>query len=343
MTALPVLDPAVSYEHLLRLTDAGGLFEHAELTAPRPEHGYCVDDIARGLVVLAREPSPTPALRALATGYLALVVDAQSPDGRFHNRRDLAGRWTDTPSLEDCWGRALWGLGAVAAHASDELQAGLALLHFERGARHRSPHLRADVFGALGAAEVLTTRPGHATARALLGETADRLVALPVGPGWPWPEPRLRYANGSVPEVLLAAGDLLADRRMLDAGLRLLAWLLEVETTGDQLSVTPVGGWARTEVRPGYDQQPIEVAALADACARALELTGEARWADGLERCRRWFLGANDTGVMLLDVISGGGYDGLMRHGRNENQGAESTLALISTLQHGAAASASQP
>ncbi|SDT42437.1 hypothetical protein SAMN04488543_4307 [Friedmanniella luteola] len=342
MTAVPVLGPAVSFDHLLRLTDDGGLFEHAELTTPRPEHGYCVDDLARGLVVLAREPSPAAPLRRLGGDYLRLVVDAQAHDGRFHNRRSLEGRWTDAPTLDDCWGRALWGLGSVAARWGDEAQAGVALRHFERGARHRSPHLRADVFAALGAAEVLTVRPGHRAARRLLTATADRLLARPTEPGWPWPEPRLRYANGSLPEVLVAAGHLLGDARLLEAGLRMLTWLLDVETSGDQLSLTPVGGWARGEPRPGYDQQPIEVAALADACARALDVTGDPRWAVGLERCRRWFHGANDTGVMLLDVISGGGYDGLERHGRNENQGAESTLALISTLQRSAAVTAAR-
>jgi hypothetical protein len=221
----------------------------------------------------------------------------------------------------------------VAAHWDDEPRAQQALRHFERGARHRSPHLRAEVFAALGAAEVLVRRPGHRLARTLLARTAARILALPTDPAWPWPEPRLRYANGSLPEVLLAAGDLLGDSRQVDAGLRMLDWLLDVETTEDRLSVTPVGGWARGEVRPGWDQQPIEVAALADACARALALTGDSRWAAGLERCRTWFLGANDTGVMLLDMVSGGGCDGLQRYGRNENQGAESTLALVSTLQ----------
>jgi hypothetical protein len=37
----------------------------------------------------------------------------------------------------------------------------------------------------------------------------------------------------------------------------------------------------------------------------------------------------------MLDATSGGGCDGLEAHGRNENQGAESTLALLSTLQRG--------
>ena len=36
----------------------------------------------------------------------------------------------------------------------------------------------------------------------------------------------------------------------------------------------------------------------------------------------------------MWDPATGGGYDGLTPHGPNLNQGAESTLALISTLQH---------
>jgi hypothetical protein len=37
----------------------------------------------------------------------------------------------------------------------------------------------------------------------------------------------------------------------------------------------------------------------------------------------------------MMDIGTGGGYDGLGRTGPNANQGAESTLALLSTLQHG--------
>jgi hypothetical protein len=38
--------------------------------------------------------------------------------------------------------------------------------------------------------------------------------------------------------------------------------------------------------------------------------------------------------MAMWDPDTGGGYDGLTPHGPNFNQGAESTLALISTLQH---------
>ena len=48
-----------------------------------------------------------------------------------------------------------------------------------------------------------------------------------------------------------------------------------------------------------------------------------------------WFLGDNDRSIAMYDPESGGGYDGLTDTGPNLNQGAESTLAMISTLQHG--------
>ena len=65
----------------------------------------------------------------------------------------------------------------------------------------------------------------------------------------------------------------------------------------------------------------------------ALAVTGEARYAELALLAARWFFGLNDTGVELADRQSGGCRDGLERFGANENQGAESTLALVSALQ----------
>ena len=42
----------VPLAHLQALTDEKGLFEHALGDVPRREHGYCVDDVARGLALL---------------------------------------------------------------------------------------------------------------------------------------------------------------------------------------------------------------------------------------------------------------------------------------------------
>ena len=314
--------PAPDLTHLRRLTDAGGLFEHARYATPRREHGYCVDDVARGLVVLHRGPADAPDLRAL---YLAFVLDAQCADGRFRNRRAADLRWHGPPSVDDCWGRALWGLGAAAADAR-------ALAAFDAGARWRSPSPRAMAFAALGAAEVLAAHPQHRGARDLLAAAAAAIGRPGARPDWPWPEPRLAYANAVLPEALLAAGVALDAPQLVADGLALLGWLLDLQTRDGHLSVVPVGGWGPGERGPGFDQQPIEAAALADACARAHAATGADRWRHGVAMAAGWFLGANDTGTALL-APGGGCADGLTAAGRNENRGAESTLALVSTLQ----------
>jgi len=189
-------------------------------------------------------------------------------------------------------------------------------------------------FAALGAAEVLAVIPDDTSSRTLLASAAATIGGRTGSASWPWPESRLTYANAVLPEALMAAGEHLHDGRALDDGLALLGWLLDLETSGSHLSVTPTGGWALGEARPGFDQQPIEVAALADACARAFRLTGDRRWARGVERAVGWFLGDNDAGTPLYDPLTGGGYDGLHVDGRNANQGAESTLAALATLQH---------
>ena len=150
---------------------------------------------------------------------------------------------------------------------------------------------------------------------------------------WCWPEGRLRYANAALAEAVIAAGAVLDDDEALDRGLAMLGWLLDRETSGDHLSVTGVDGRGPLDCSPQFDQQAIEVAAIADACWRAYHVTGDAGWTDGIVAAARWFEGVNDIGAVMYDARSGGGYDGLQRHGVNLNQGAESTLAVVSTMQ----------
>jgi urocanate hydratase len=76
------------------------------------------------------------------------------------------------------------------------------------------------------------------------------------------------------------------------------------------------------------------VAAIADAAMRAAILTGDDAWEHVVDMAVNWFLGNNDSGHSMIDLHTGGGYDGLHIDGVNLNQGAESTLAMVSTMQH---------
>jgi hypothetical protein len=184
----------------------------------------------------------------------------------------------------------------------------------------------------LGASEVLRSLPDHPPARHVLEQCVGQLLVRD-DDLWPWPEERLAYDNARIPEALLAAGALLPNDGLVDAGLRLLEWLVTTETQDGHFSFTPVGGWAPGEPRPGFDQQPVEAAAMADACSRAFSLTADDRWKDLVRHAACWFVGSNDAGMALYDPQTGGCGDGLTPEGINLNQGAESTLAALAVLQ----------
>src|ERR1700741_876447 len=187
--------PAPVFDHLLRLTDRRGTLEHARFAEPLPEHGYCTDDVARVLVVTTREPCPERTLNGLAARALRFLNEAQALTGACRNRMDIAGRGVDEPALEDAWGRCIWGLGTAAAHSTVAWARQSAVMQFERAAQDRSAWPRAMAFAALGAAELLAFDPDHRAARELLTDSAASLPAPNGDAAWPWPEPRLTYAN----------------------------------------------------------------------------------------------------------------------------------------------------
>ncbi len=332
--SLALRPPEPNFGHLISMTDGRGTFEHALFCEPRPEHGYCTDDMARVLVVAARESCGSPELRHLAVLSLRFLLEALEPQGRCRNRMNRRGTWDDPPALNDCWGRCIWGLGTAASRSDDDEIRHRATRGLEQATRSRSPWPRAMAFAALGAAELLRVHPDDRSARSLLADAADSMMRVHWNAGWPWPEPRLSYANATLPEAMIASGSELDRPILVKRGLDLLEWLLDRESQQGHLSVTPVGGSGPDDRGPGFDQQPIEVAALADACARAMTVDNNRRWADGVTAAAEWFLGHNDASVVMWDPVTGGAFDGLEIDGANLNQGTESTLALLSTLQH---------
>jgi hypothetical protein len=323
-----------AWRHVLTMTDAVGIFEHADLAVPRRDHGYCTDDVARLLIAIVREPAPGRDLNELTRICFRFLAESQGVTGRTRNRRDANGRWHGRRGVEDCWGRSAWAFGSAAHLASEEWMRGSAISYFDHAVGQRSPHRRAMAFAALGAAELLAVKPRHPSALRLLADAVVTIGPVSVDRTWPWPEERLSYANAALAEALIAAGQLLDRPDVLADGLVLLRWLLDHQIVGGHLSPVPVAGAGRDDRPPAFDQQPIEVAALADACARAESVTGDAAWRSAVELAIGWFTGNNDVGVSMSDKDTGGGFDGLTPNGPNLNQGAESTLAFISTMQH---------
>ncbi len=323
--------PHPNFAHLGRMTSPSGLWEHARYSQPRVEHGYCTDDNARAAILLNREPDPSPALLELHRIYLQFLQDAALEDGGFHNRRRADGSWADTVGSDDSQGRAIWAVGSVARFGPESWIRDLGMELFERQALE-SPSPRANAFAVLGAADILAADPTHRLARLRIEEWATHLH-IDHGSQWLWPETRLAYDNARIPEAQIAAGAALEVDQMIQDGLRVLGWLTDMESRHGHFSFVPVGGWRLGEERPGFDQQPLEAAAFADACDRAWQITNDPKWRDLVLTAARWFMGDNDRQIQMYDAGTGGGFDGLTSRGRNLNQGAESTMAALSTLQ----------
>jgi hypothetical protein len=330
--------PAAPFSHVQRLTDNIGLLQHADGEVPLSTDGYSVGDVARGLLVICREPSPSPELVFLGRRYLYFLAQAQVIGGKFRNHLGYNRQWRGQPGTEEGWGCALWALGTGAARGPTAGIREESFMRFGRGARASSPSPHAMAFAALGAAEILDSRPGHHAALALLYRA--RVAIGDPGPdaGWPWPASGLSYASATIAEAVIVSGHYLGDDRLLRNGLRTLEWLLTTETRDGHLSMAAGPGRGPGEDPPpcAADQRPAEVAALADACVRAAAITADDTWLDGVKMCLAWFLGDNDARVPLLDEQTGGCSDGLTSAGSSRNQGAESTLAMIAVLQHGA-------
>lgn len=247
--------------------------------------------------------------------------------------------WLEPAGSEDCQGRVMWALGHLVSHAPNPLTRELAVNQF----RSALPIVDSLAFPRPWALSILGLhyylREFHedVNARQRMVRLAERLNAAFAeheSDEWPWCEDVVTYDNGRLPQALIVAGFDLQRREMIDRGLRILRWLLDVQTAAEgHLSIIGNKGWyQRGSGRPIYDQQPLEPAALIGACKAAHRVSGDAEWLSEMRRCFEWYLWRNDAGTAMVDLKTGGCYDGLLPSGVNSNQGAESVLSWLLSL-----------
>ena len=151
---------------------------------------------------------------------------------------------------------------------------------------------------------------------------------------WQWFEDILTYDNAVLSHALILSGHWTSRPDVLEAGLRSLRWLLEVQTSANGC-FSPIGSngfYRRGEERARFDQQPLEAASTVAACLEAHRITRDEFWQEKARVVYEWFLGRNDLGQPLYDALSGGCRDGLHANRVNQNQGAESTLSALFAL-----------
>ncbi|MFN0128343.1 MAG: glycosyltransferase family 4 protein [Verrucomicrobiales bacterium] len=333
--------PHRNLDHVIRMTDGTGIFQHAQFTVPDFEHGYCTDDNARAFLLCQSldthgGPIAPDNLNHLSSTYLAFLNAALvRSSGRFRNFLAFDRRWLEDCGSEDSHGRALWALGSGAGRSRDSGQRHLSAHLLEAGlasvASFTSP--RAWAFTLLGLQEFLLVHPGHNEAL----ETRERLVGKlmrlwlqSATDDWPWFENAATYDNARLAQALLQSGHALGRIDAVNAALSALRWLASIQKTqaGCFRPIGSNGFYSRDGARADYDQQPVEAQAMVAACLEAFHITDDASWLRAARRAFEWFLGRNDLGRPIYDPASGGCGDGLHHDRVNANQGAESTLAF---------------
>ncbi len=335
--------PPMKLDHLLRMTDSTGVFQHAAFSVPNFSEGYCTDDNARAFilaVLLSELGEDDEAALALATTSAAFLHHAfDLTTKRFHNHLSFDRHWLDEHGSEDCQGRALWALGVGVGRSplrSFQMLAGqLFALALPALTGFTSP--RAWAFGLIGIHEYLRRLSGDSlvnqTRETLTGRLMD-LFEASSHPDWQWFEEELSYDNAKLAEALIVSGQAMGRDAVLQRGLVALRWLTELQLS-EKGHFRPIGSngfYRRGGVRADFDQQPVEAQATVSACLEAYRATSDPWWYEHAQRAFDWFIGWNDLGRELYSPGTGGCHDGLHVDRVNGNQGAESTLAFLLSL-----------
>ena len=94
--------PELKLNHLSRMTDSTGVFQHAVFSVPNFSEGYCTDDNARAFILavllgeLGEEPERVRTIATTCAAFLHHAFDTSTK--RFHNHMSFDRRW-----LDDAW------------------------------------------------------------------------------------------------------------------------------------------------------------------------------------------------------------------------------------------------
>ena len=323
-----------SWAAIERMTDDCGIFQHGKYRLPDRQHGYCADDNARALSLVARQSRLTPLTAAqvsLAYRYAAFLNHAWNGDS-FRNFMSYGRDWLDDGGFDDCNARSCEALVDVARSGLPEdlrrwaCDLGTQILPKVEGwtsLRSRAVMIKSLVraFGVFGDGQEM-----QVLVRYFTRDLHQRFKAH-ARPGHEWFEPDLAYDNARISEGLILGGAFLAEQDMLEDGLRAQKWLMKKQARNGVFVPIPNSKFSDDGPdHPLYDQQPLEVLATIDAALSAWRITGDHSWREEALRAFAWFHGENTAGLSLLDG-EGGCYDGLNPNGLNLNQGAESILS----------------
>ncbi len=333
----PTLFPRFDLTHIRRLTDSTGIVQHARFNIPDYTHGYCLDDNARALLVMAKayhRKKESKALDLMST-YFAYVNYMLRHDGWFRNFFSYDHHYLDEKGSEDAFGRTVWALGFIILNPPNDAFFQIALNIFRKTIPHfeKLQSIRGIANTIIGITYYLEKFPFDEGMRIILQKLSYQLIDeynKNKDADWQWFEPILAYDNGILPAALFYAYERLEDEKILETGKKTMEFLDHVCFIDDHISIIGNKNWYKKGgERSRSSQQPIDAMAMVIMYKKAYDATKQESYLHKMFTSFMWFFGENDLRVPLFDYETKGCNDGLGHDGLNRNQGAESSLAYL--------------
>ena len=331
-----------------------------------PGEGFVdLDDVARAVVVYARDGSPESLKHA--RDLLEIVLLLQTPDGEFYNFITREGRvnidgQTSFKAAGFWAARAVWGLAEAlpAFEKADpafaaRLQASLnkAVVAFARNVDAKYGQFR-DVDGVkaptwlpmdgsdvgsilvVGLATYLQTHHQDQAAAQLAGRVAEGIAAFAPGDattypfGLPLPDTKSRvgwHAWGARQvQALALAGKVLNRPEFIEAARKATHALIQLLISDGPVEKLTPAPQIYPQIAYGMESIASSFFALADA-------TREDVWNELGGLTTAWLYGLNNQRLPLYDAATGRTYDGLEQGFVNVSAGAESNITALLALQ----------
>jgi glycosyltransferase involved in cell wall biosynthesis len=337
----PYLLPDFTLSHIRRLTDDTGIVQHAKYGIPNLKEGYCLDDNARALLMIAMAYNNHKVndFLDLMPIYLSYIHYMQNDDGSFRNFLSFSRNYLDEVGSEDSFGRTIWALGFLANNSPNESyhKTGQDIFTKSISFFKQLKHLRGIANTILGISHYLKFYPDDKNTKDIMYELTYKLINVynkEKSDKWNWFENILTYDNAIMPLSLFHAAEVFKDDIILKVAIESSAFLESVVMKSGYLKPVGSKGWFHKGGKcADFAQQSIDVMGMVLLFFKAYEVTKEKKYLDKMFTSFMWYMGKNDLKIPVYDYETGGCNDGLEDYGLNKNQGAESTLSyLISHL-----------
>lgn len=312
--------PAAGPRALALAVYSGSTGEHVEARESGFEGVACVDDAARGCVLLYRLWAATgnDALRRWADGLLDFVLWMHAGDGCWHNFiYDWQGT-RNTDGLTSAAGVNFWQARATCALAEVNQLLGrdcgrAVLFQALATAACASPPADVRAIHALGVLALLKRTPDRGLSLYLTAWCNELAACQRGGMLMNSPDERGRpHLWGHVQEAVLADASVALGRR----DLRILA-----ASSADAVFVEIIDS--------GFDLAHVlsyDVQSAVFVMERLAEVTGHPRYGELARKARGWFDGHNAAGAAVFDRAAGRVADGVDDGHLNDRSGAEANI-----------------